>query len=87
MDINCFDKLLGGENPTPEEYAQFVYVINKLPWEALWTILISNIQMSNILKSVVNKELHDKLPGQVIGPHLDRLIENVWNRYKSTERK
>jgi hypothetical protein len=87
MDINRFDKLLGGENPTPEEYAQFVYVINKLPWEALWTILISNIQMSNILKSVVNKELHDKLPSQVIGPHLDRLIENVWNRYKSTESK
>uniref|UniRef100_E6QB46 Uncharacterized protein n=1 Tax=mine drainage metagenome TaxID=410659 RepID=E6QB46_9ZZZZ len=87
MDINRFDKLLGGENPTPEEYAQFVYVINKLPWEALWTILISNIQMSNILKSVVNKELHDKLPGQVIGPHFDRLIENVWNRYKSTESK
>lgn len=87
MDINRFEKLLGGEDPTPEEYAQFVYVINKLPWETLWTILISNIQMSNILKSVINKELYDKLPGQVIGPHLDRLIEYVWNRYKPTERK
>lgn len=86
MDINRFDKLLGGENPTPEEYAQFLYVINKLPWEVLWTILVSNIQMSNILKSAINKDLQDKLPCQVIGYHLDQLVENIWNKYKSTER-
>lgn len=77
MDIDRFKLLLTGQVPTIEDFAFFVELSEGAEPKVLWSLLINNTKMSLILKNIINKSLHDKLPRQKNTEAVKEIIEKL----------
>lgn len=69
-----FEALLQAEQPTPSDYAQFVSVCEKLPSEILWFIANEYPSMHFMFRSIVQKNLAEKIPRENIDGALNEIV-------------
>ncbi|MEZ9477789.1 hypothetical protein [Vibrio splendidus] len=55
------DKLLGGANPTSEEYVDFCYVCEELPYQQLWQMITEYPLLHPFLKTTATQHMRDKV--------------------------
>ncbi|MFM0549656.1 hypothetical protein P0D69_01630, partial [Paraburkholderia sediminicola] len=77
MNVAKFKALLDGDAPTLEEYAEFVGLAEKLPYELLWTLLTSNPEMNGLLKGIVHKNLQEKVPKANVDAAIDAIATEI----------
>jgi hypothetical protein len=79
MDSQQIEVLLGGEQPSLEDFATFTSIIEKLPLEILWHFSVSFPGMHYILKSVVL----NKLQAKVTRKDVDEYMNEIVTKFKS----
>lgn len=75
MEAHRIEELLNGAEPSLEDYASYISVIEKLPIELLWKAINSAPNMNPILKSATSKVLQEKVPRHNIDIGLESIAE------------
>jgi hypothetical protein len=74
MDSQQIEVLLGGEQPSLEDFATFTSIIEKLPLEILWHFSVSFPNMHFILKGVVINKLQAKVMRQDVDEYMNEIV-------------
>lgn len=74
-----FTELLQGAEPSAEDIAGFVYVINILSLEQLNIIAIKSPNLHSILKKALHKVLEEKTPKADFDISMDAIMEQLQN--------
>ncbi|KUZ89155.1 hypothetical protein WI40_28425 [Burkholderia ubonensis] len=74
MNEQTFNALLGGQVPSIDDYAEFVAIVEKLPFELLWDILTKAPDLNGHLRTVVNKTLQEKIARKNVDESLDAIV-------------
>ncbi|VWD62326.1 hypothetical protein [Burkholderia contaminans] len=82
MNTQIFDALLDGKQPTIDEYADFVAVVEKLPIDLLWKILTEAKNLNGHLRNVTNKTLQEKIQRKNVDDALDAIVTGMTNRFR-----
>lgn len=80
MDLQRFNALVDGAEPTLADYAALVALAEKLPVELLWELLHCAPKMHGLLRGVVNKQLQEKVPKANVEQALDAIATELMVR-------
>lgn len=80
MDLQRFNALVDGAEPTLADYAALVALAEELPVEPLWELLHSAPKMHWLLRGVVNKQLQEKVPKANVEQALDAIATELMVR-------
>jgi hypothetical protein len=82
MDEQTFNALLDGKQPTFEEFAGFVAVVERLPGELLWTLLTQAPSLNELLRKVVSKNLQDKVQRENVDNAVNAIAASMADRFQ-----
>lgn len=71
------NELLGGETPSLDDYSEFIGIVEKLPIDLLWKILNEAPLLNEILRTVVNKTLQERVARKNVEDSLERIANGV----------
>jgi hypothetical protein len=80
MDLERFQVLLTGEEPTLEDYSAFAFITKHSSIDVLWNLLISNPKMHWILKSMINKSLQEKVSKVKLQQSMESIMTKLEER-------
>ncbi|KAI3591787.1 hypothetical protein D9X30_3312 [Cupriavidus sp. U2] len=80
MDLQRFNALVDGAEPTLADYAALVALAKELPVELLWELLHGAPKMHWLLSGVVNKQLQEKVPEANVVQALDAIATELMVR-------
>lgn len=74
------DKLLGGANPTSEEYVDFCYVCEELSYQQLWQMITEYPHLHSFLKTTATQHMRDKVALKNKERLNSKLVQEFQNR-------
>ena len=84
MNKSRFEALLDGDQPSIEDFAGFVAVVEKMPGELIWQTLNSSPKLNGILQNVLISSLREKVQKLSIDTALDAIVSGVLARSASS---
>lgn len=82
MEMQRFNALVDGDEPTLEDYAAIVAVAESLPYELLWELLRTSPKMHWLLRGVVSKNLQERIPKANVDSAIDSIATELASRKK-----
>jgi hypothetical protein len=80
MNDSRFNALLDGDQPSFEDFAGFVAVVEKLPGELLWRMLNTSPKLNGHLRKVVVSSLQKKVQRLNVDTAIDAIVTGVMAR-------
>lgn len=77
MDVARFERLINGDLPSLEDFAGFVSVIEKLPIELLWPLVVRSPSLNHTLRAVLDKRLAELVQRTNVDNALNGIAERL----------